>query len=71
MQSTVSSVEPDPDSGRAPLTKADDPLSKDANRNMVLDHGNTNVFERNYLSRMIRCDTQAAYRGTASQKDLS
>jgi len=28
------------------------------------------IFQRNYLSRMIRYDTQAAYRGTASRGDL-
>ena len=28
------------------------------------------IFQRNYLSRMIRYDTQAAYRGTASREDL-
>ena len=39
-------------------------------RNLVLDHANSMIFQRNYLSRMIRYDTQAAYRGTASRGDL-
>ena len=40
-------------------------------RNLVLDHGvNSNVFQRNYLSRMIRYDTQAAYLGRTSRTDL-
>jgi len=36
----------------------------------VLDHASSMIFQRNYLSRMIRYDTQAAYRGTASRGDL-
>ncbi len=39
-------------------------------RNLVLDHASSMIFQRNYLSRMIRYDTQAAYRGTASRGDL-
>jgi len=39
-------------------------------RNLVLDHASSMIFQRNYLSRMIRHDTQAAYRGTASRGDL-
>lgn len=39
-------------------------------RNLVLDHANSMIFQRNYLSRMIRYDTQAAYQGTASRGDL-
>ncbi len=39
-------------------------------RNLVLDHAISMIFQRNYLSRMIRYDTQAAYRGTASRGDL-
>ena len=36
-----------------------------------MDHtGNNVIFERNYLSRMIRYDTQAAYLGNSSQADL-
>ena len=37
---------------------------------MVLDHASSMIFQRNYLSRMIRYDTQAAYRGMASRGDL-
>ncbi|KAL9613096.1 MAG: hypothetical protein Q9167_002353 [Letrouitia subvulpina] len=48
----------------------DDPNSNDAVRNLALDHANSMIFYRNYLSRMIRYDTQAAYRGTASQGAL-
>lgn len=35
-----------------------------------MDHTNSAIFQRNYLSRMIRYDTQAAYRGTASRAVL-
>ena len=35
-----------------------------------MDHANSAIFQRNYLSRMIRYDTQAAYRGTASRAGL-
>ncbi|KAI4209059.1 MAG: hypothetical protein LQ351_007980, partial [Letrouitia transgressa] len=48
----------------------DDPNSNDAVRNLALDHANSMIFHRNYLSRMIRYDTQAAYRGTASRAAL-
>jgi len=52
------------------LTEIDDPNSNEAVRNLVLDHASSMIFQRNYLSRMIRYDTQAAYRGTASRGDL-
>jgi len=39
-------------------------------RNLALDHASSMIFQRNYLSRMIRYDTQAAYRGTALRGDL-
>ncbi|KAG8531641.1 uncharacterized protein KY384_003272 [Bacidia gigantensis] len=48
----------------------DDPNSNEAVRNLVLDHASSMIFQRNYLSRMIRYDTQAAYRGTVSRGDL-
>ncbi|KAL9040656.1 MAG: hypothetical protein Q9214_004396 [Letrouitia sp. 1 TL-2023] len=48
----------------------DDPNSNEAVRNLVLDHATSMIFQRNYLSRMIRYDTQAAYRGTASRGAL-
>lgn len=48
----------------------DDPNSNEAVRNLVLDHASSMIFQRNYLSRMIRYDTQAAYRGTASRGNL-
>ncbi|KAL9130762.1 MAG: hypothetical protein Q9175_006943 [Cornicularia normoerica] len=48
----------------------DDPNSNEAVRNLVLDHASSIIFQRNYLSRIIRYDTQAAYRGTASRGDL-
>ena len=35
-----------------------------------MDHANSAIFQRNYLSRMIRYDTQAAYRGTAPRAGL-
>ena len=44
------------------LTEKDDPNSNGAVRNLVLDHATSMIFQRNYLSRMIRYDTQAAYR---------
>lgn len=34
-----------------------------------MDHTNSAIFHRNYLSRMIRYDIQAAYRGTTPQRD--
>ena len=52
------------------LTTIDDPNSNEAVRNLVLDHADSKIFHRNYLSRMIRYDTQAAYRGTTSRGDL-
>ena len=58
------------DLGRDLLTTIDDPNSNEAVRNLVLDHASSMIFQRNYLSRMIRYDTQAAYRGTASRGDL-
>lgn len=46
------------------LTSAlDDSRSNDAIRNLVMDHSNSQIFERSYLSRQIRYDTQAAYLG--------
>ncbi len=39
-------------------------------RNLMLDHASSMIFQRNYLFRMIRYDTQAAYRGTSSREDL-
>ena len=35
-----------------------------------MDHTNSAIFQRNYLSRMIRYDTQASYRGTAPRTAL-
>lgn len=35
-----------------------------------MDHSNSAIFERNYLSRMIRYDVQAAYLGNTPQTDL-
>ena len=52
------------------LTETDDLNSNEAVRNLVLDHANSMIFQRNYLSRIIRYNTQAAYRGTASRGDL-
>ena len=49
------------------LTEKDDLNSNEAVRNLVLDHVTSMIFQRNYLSRMIRYDTQATYRGTASR----
>jgi len=48
----------------------DDPNSNEAVRNLVLDPATLMIFQRNYLSRMIHYDTQAAYRGAASRGDL-
>lgn len=41
----------------------DDFNSNEALRNLVLDHANSVMFHKNYLSHMIRYDTQATYRG--------
>jgi len=60
----------DLDLRRDSLTATDDPNSNEAVRNLVLDHATSMIFQRNYLSRMIRYDTQAAYRGTTSRGDL-
>ena len=68
MQLMVSLRKLDLDSDR--LTEIDDPNSNEAVRNLVLDHATSMIFQRNYLSRMIRYDTQAAYRGTASRGSL-
>ncbi len=35
-----------------------------------MDHTNSAIFQRNYLSRMIRYDTQAAYGGTVPRTEL-
>ena len=35
-----------------------------------MDHTNSAIFQRNYLSRMIRYDTQAAYGGMAPRTEL-
>ena len=35
-----------------------------------MDHTNSAIFQRNYLSRIIRYDTQAVYRGTAPRTEL-
>ena len=35
-----------------------------------MDHTNSAIFQKNYLSRMVRYDTQAAYRGTAPRTEL-
>ena len=37
---------------------------------LAMDHMNSAIFQRNYLSRMIRYDIQAAYRGTDPRTDL-
>ncbi|KAK0838492.1 hypothetical protein LTS02_017737 [Friedmanniomyces endolithicus] len=50
---------------RAVLTKV--AHISDAQRNIILQHSNSGVFERNYLSRYITQDTQAAYRGLEPQ----
>ena len=39
-------------------------------RNLVLNHVNLMIFQRNYFSRMIHYDSQAIYRDIASRKDL-
>ncbi|KAI9889352.1 MAG: hypothetical protein M1814_005520 [Vezdaea aestivalis] len=48
----------------------DDPHSNDAVRNLVMDHTGSMIFQRNYLSRMIRYDSQAAYMGNEHQTHL-
>lgn len=51
-------------SARPLMPPPDDPSSSAAVRNLVLDHvGSSTIFERNYLSRMIRYSTQDAFWG--------
>jgi hypothetical protein len=42
-------------------------LISDVQRNLILQHANSGVFQHNYLSRYITQDTQAIYRGLAPQ----
>ena len=49
---------------------SDDSSSNAAVRNLVMDHTNSSIFERNHLSRMIRYDVQAAYLGNAPEIEL-
>ena len=51
-------------------TMADDPNASAAVRNLVLDHASSAIFERNYLSRHIRYDTQAAFWGKHPRTEL-
>ncbi|MCJ1249974.1 hypothetical protein MMC30_007200 [Trapelia coarctata] len=48
----------------------DDPNANDPTRNLAMDHADGAIFQRNYLSRMIRYDIQAAYRGTDPKTEL-
>ncbi|KAL9049125.1 MAG: hypothetical protein Q9162_007380 [Coniocarpon cinnabarinum] len=48
----------------------DDPNVSAAVRNLTLDHADSKIFERNYLSRHIRCDTQAVFWGRNAQNSL-
>ena len=48
----------------------DDLTSNSAVRNLVMDHTNDTIFQRSYLSRMIRYDTQAAYLGNSPETDF-
>ena len=68
MQLTMSLRKLDLNSDR--LTEINDPNSNEAVRNLMLDHATSIIFQRNYLSRMIRYDTQATYRDTASRESL-
>jgi uncharacterized protein DUF3435 len=43
------------------LASVDDPNSNSAVRNLALDHTGSMMFERNYLSRILRYSTQDAY----------
>ena len=43
----------------------------DAQRNVILQHASSRVYEQNYLPRYITQDTQAAYRGLAPQVALT
>ena len=42
-------------------------LISDVQRNLILQHANSGVFQHNYLSQYITQDTQAIYRGLAPQ----
>lgn len=48
---------------------SDDPNSNAAVRNLALDHTGSMMFERNYLSRMIRYNTQDAFWGRTPNHD--
>jgi hypothetical protein len=48
---------------------SDDPNSNAAARNLALDHTGSMMFERNYLSRMIRYNTQDAFWGRTPNHD--
>lgn len=52
------------------LTAADDPSAKTSTRKLVMNHKDEIVFERNYMSRRIEYDTQAAYRKSDSTQRL-
>ena len=52
------------------LTRSLDDSSNSAIRNLVMDHTNNTIFERNYLSRMIRYDVQAAVLRKTPQTEL-
>ena len=45
-------------------------LISDAQRNLILQHANSSVFQQNYLSRYVTQDTQAIYRGLDPQTDV-
>ena len=42
----------------------------DSQRNLILQHANSQVFQHSYLSRYITADTQAAYRGLEPRFDV-
>jgi Protein of unknown function (DUF3435) len=50
-------------------TSSDDPNSNPAVRNLALDHTGSMMFERNYLSRILRYSTQNAYWGRNPDSD--
>ena len=48
----------------------DNPKVNDPIYNLAMNHVNSAIFQRNYLSRMIRYDIQATYRSTNSKIEL-
>jgi Protein of unknown function (DUF3435) len=51
----------------AAYRRPDNPNANEPIRNLVLDHGDSQIFYRNYLSRIIRYDTIASFLGVKAR----